>query len=433
MKIYNPLTIPRITFNNVYTDVNEFQLKTIDPIKEIFSESEWMDESNSLINFKGIFLLLKMNFGVRVIRYDNEDSFIEKFNLSLSDLLPDLYAKQQAFITNELKKYLSESSTRSITLNDIGSGTRTGKNNSSNAESSTPNNIKITSVEELSNLPINSANLNGATFNDSRENKNSQITTNFVNDIRRALNTDYTLRIREFMNQLNKHFVSVVPLGSKSSSSNGTPRFKDGTVLELVDYLGVENQLNISNAVIHFSGEIEILQLNIKELNDGKADKLLGRNGIKVSQYESQTIVETSGMQYSLIAGDYIKIFNNEISANVGGKWVLYKSTNPVNPNTGVVPSNFSYLSVNFSLYNIREWFPDKDKYINIVPNTWAFDGINLSFLDELGKPIVRADGEAIYPQLLYYRIDAIPESLKERDKEIKKRGFRYESVIKTR
>lgn len=79
-----------------------FQDKVITPLKIMWDGAEWLNDATSYTKQETIYKLLILKYGDRKIRYDDENIFINRLIFELSDIMPDIYAKQQVFITNQL-------------------------------------------------------------------------------------------------------------------------------------------------------------------------------------------------------------------------------------------------------------------------------------------------------------------------------------------
>lgn len=259
--------------NNIFPNYETFKNDVIDKLNLLFPNVEWLNEQNSYMSFQTLYGLLSLYYGDRNIRYDNAQTFINKFTFDLADLLPDIYAKQQVFINNELKTYLSSAQNRAIKIQGGTTSKRQQNNNSKAANSITPANIVITNANELDRLPITSANLSDITLIDNINSSNEQTNFKYIDDLIKNLTSDYSLRLKEFMNLIKNHFTFIDTSNVKKECDDlykGT-RFRNGYYISNVDYLGVENQeqITLTNSKVQANKiEIEKLQSNIGSLND---------------------------------------------------------------------------------------------------------------------------------------------------------------------
>ena len=250
--------------NNIFPNYGTFKNEVIDKLNLLFPNVEWLNEQNSYMSFQTLYGLLSLHYGDRDIRYDNTQTFINKFTFDLADVLPDIYAKQQVFINNELKTYLSSAQNRAIKIQGGTTSNRQQNNNSKAANSTTPTNIVITNANELDALPITSASLNDITLIDNINTSNEQTNFKYIDDIVKNLNTDYSLRLKEFMNLIKNHFTFIDTSNVQKQCDglyDGT-RFRNGYYVSNVDYLGVENkeQIKLTN------GKIQTNTINIEKL-----------------------------------------------------------------------------------------------------------------------------------------------------------------------
>ena len=255
-------------FNEIYKNFNDFENKTLNILNDLFPNAEWLNNKNSFIKLNKLYQLLDLNFGDRIIRYDNEKIFLKKFNLDLSDILPDLYAKQQVFFKNELGQFLKESKNRGIKFISNASSERNNINKSKQASSFTPVNKIITDPNELQTLPVSSANLNNLEVLENINNENETSNINFIDNLTKSLNTNFSLRLKEFFNMLNKHF-SFLP-NSKNEIINNDPKnwiFKNGYEVKKVDYLGLENKEGINNLNNLININKDKININSGEIN----------------------------------------------------------------------------------------------------------------------------------------------------------------------
>lgn len=258
---------------NIFPNYETFKNDVVDKLNLLFPNVEWLNEQNSYMSFKTLYGLLTLYYGDRDIRYDNEQTFINKFTFDLADILPDIYAKQQVFINNELKTYLSSAQNRAIKIQGGTISNRHQNNNSKAANSITPTNIVITNANELDKLPITSANLSDITLIDNINSSNEQTNFKYIDDLIKNLNSDYSLRLKEFMNMIKNHFTFIDTSNIQKECDglyNGT-RFRNGYYVSNVDYLGVENADQIkltNNNVSKNTNNIDSLKLKMDILNN---------------------------------------------------------------------------------------------------------------------------------------------------------------------
>ena len=273
---------------DVLPTLQTFQDNVISQLTNMFNGAEWLNDTTSYTKQETIYKLLMLKYGDRQIRYDDENIFLNKLIFDLADFLPDIYAKQQVFIKNKLNEFLSDNRNRAVIIDNTSTNSRNTDNNTKFANSSTPLNLVISNANEITNAPISSLNLSNVKFLENYNGNNQQVNYNFVNDLIKTLNSDYSLRLNEFMELLGKHFISVV--GSYYTSVNDAQtvkdepyRFNNGFLVNEVDYLCTDNKQ-----------EINRFNEKLGRLNDQVATK-----------------------QNQLTAGSNISINNNVISANV--------------------------------------------------------------------------------------------------------------------
>lgn len=275
----------------VLPSLQSFKDNVITPLSNMFNGAEWLNDTTSYTKQETIYRLLILKYGDRQIRYDDINIFLNRLVFDLADLLPDIYAKQQVFIKNKLNEFLSDNKNRAIIIDNETTNTRDSNSNSKLGNSSSPLNLVIDSAEQIEQAPITSSNLSNVKLVENYNGNNQQVNYNFVNDLVKTLNADYSLRLNEFMELLGKHFVNVV--GSfyrpqqcnNESVKNELYRFNNGYLVNEVDYLGATNKQ-----------EIDRFNEKLERLSDQVATK-----------------------QNQLTAGDNITIENNVISASVGG------------------------------------------------------------------------------------------------------------------
>lgn len=288
--------------NNIFPNYETFKSDVIDKLILLFPNVEWLDEQNSYMSFQTLYGLLILYYGDRDIRYDNSQTFINKFTFDLADILPDIYAKQQVFINNELKTFLSSARNRAIKIQGSTTNNRQQNNSSKAANSTTPTNMVITTTAELNNLPITSANLSDITLIDNINTSNEQTNFKFIDDLIKNLTSDYSLRLKEFMNLIKNHFTFIDTSDIKKecdSLYDGT-RFRNGYYVSSVDYLGLENQEQIiltNNKVQTNIIEIEKLQSNLGSLKD------------YYKKYQIDSIVQQINIKYNALN---VKVSQNE-------------------------------------------------------------------------------------------------------------------------
>lgn len=273
----------------VLPSLQSFKDNVISQLTNMFNGAEWLNDATSYTKQETIYRLLILKYGDRVIRYDDDNIFLNRLVFDLADLMPDVYAKQQVFIRNQLADYLSSVKNRAVIIDSETTNKRDSDSNSKLGNSSSPLNLIIDSAEQIQQAPITSSNLSNVKLVENYNGNNQQVNYNFVNDLVKTLNADYSLRLNEFMELLGKHFVNVVgsfyrPQQCNNQTVKDEPyRFNNGYVVNEVDYLGTQNK----QAIDGFNEKLE-------RLSDQVATK-----------------------QNQLIAGDNITITNNVISAQL--------------------------------------------------------------------------------------------------------------------
>ncbi len=271
--------------NEIISTYEDFQNKIIKRLEEMWGKKDWLDENNAYMSFNTIFILLDNKYGERGIKYDNEETWIKQLLIRFSDLLPDIFAKQQVFINEQLKEYLSKAENRAVILKGTNISSRDSVNKSKTGSSAAPLDVVISNAEELSQLAITSANLSNMQLIDNFNGANSQENINFVSDIRKALNTDYSLRIEEFLNSLRYLYRNMI-ITSKSCCSPMSRyacKFKNGINVWEVDYKGDSNE--------------EAIQANFEFLNN-RIDNIpagtpyVGVHGIDVNNDNHEITLE---------------------------------------------------------------------------------------------------------------------------------------------
>lgn len=270
----------------VLPNLQSFKDNVISPLINMFNGAEWLNDATTYTKQETIYKLLILKYGDRYIRYDDNTIFLNRLVFDLADLLPDIYAKQQVFIKNKLGEYLSDNKNRAIIIESDITNTRDSNSNSKLGNSSSPLNLVINTADEILNAPVTSANISNVKLLENFKGANQQVNYNFVNDLIKTLDADYSLRINEFMSMLGSHFISIVGSYYKTQNCNQTIKhklymFKNGYEVNNVNYLCSENQ----QAINSFNAKLE-------NLNNQVATK-----------------------QNQLIAGKNITIDNNVISA----------------------------------------------------------------------------------------------------------------------
>ena len=265
-----------------------FQDNVISQLTNMFNGVEWLNDTTSYTKQETIYKLLILKYGDRHIRYDDENIFLNRLVFDLADFLPDIYAKQQVFIKNKLNEFLSDNKNRAVIIDNTSTNSRNTDNNSKFGNSSSPLNLVISNANEITNAPITSLNLSNVKLLENYNGNNQQVNYNFVNDLIKTLNSDYSLRLNEFMELLGKHFISVVGGYYRNTNDIQTVkdepyRFNNGFLVNEVDYLCTDNKQ-----------EINRFNEKLGRLNDQVATK-----------------------QNQLTAGSNISINNNVISANI--------------------------------------------------------------------------------------------------------------------
>ena len=273
---------------DILPTLQTFQDNVITQLTNMFNGVEWLNDATSYTKQETIYKLLMLKYGDRQIRYDDENIFLNRLVFDLADFLPDIYAKQQVFIKNKLNEFLSDNKNRAVVIDNTSTNTRNTDNNTKFGNSSSPLNLVISNANEITNAPITSLNLSNVKLLENYNGNNQQVNYNFVNDLIKTLNNDYSLRLNEFMELLGKHFISVVGGYYRNSNDIQTVkdepyRFNNGYLVNEVDYLCSDNK-----------EEINRFNEKLGRLNDQVATK-----------------------QNQLTAGNNISINNNVISANI--------------------------------------------------------------------------------------------------------------------
>ena len=273
---------------DILPTLQTFQDSVISQLTNMFNGVEWLNDTTSYTKQETIYKLLILKYGDRQIRYDDENIFLNRLVFDLADFLPDIYAKQQVFIKNKLNEFLSDNKNRAVIIDNTSTNSRNTDNNTKFGNSSSPLNLVISNANEITNAPITSLNLSNVKLLENYNGNNQQVNYNFVNDLIKTLNNDYSLRLNEFMELLGKHFISVVGGYYRNSNDIQTVkdepyRFNNGYLVNEVDYLCTDNKQ-----------EINRFNEKLGRLNDQVATK-----------------------QNQLTAGSNISINNNVISANI--------------------------------------------------------------------------------------------------------------------
>ena len=273
---------------DILPTLQTFQDNVITQLTNMFNGVEWLNDTTSYTKQETIYKLLMLKYGDRQIRYDDENIFLNRLVFDLADFLPDIYAKQQVFIKNKLNEFLSDNKNRAVIIDNTSTNSRNTDNNTKFGNSSSPLNLVISNANEITNAPITSLNLSNVKLLENYNGTNQQVNYNFVNDLIKTLNNDYSLRLNEFMELLGKHFISVVGGYYRNTNDIQTVkdepyRFNNGYLVNEVDYLCSDNKQ-----------EINRFNEKLGRLNDQVATK-----------------------QNQLTAGNNISINNNVISANI--------------------------------------------------------------------------------------------------------------------
>ena len=273
---------------DILPTLQTFKDNVISQLTNMFNGAEWLNDTTSYTKQETIYKLLMLKYGDRQIRYDDENIFLNRLVFDLADFLPDIYAKQQVFIKNKLNEFLSDNKNRAVIIDNTSTNSRNTDNNTKFGNSSSPLNLVISNANEITNAPITSLNLSNVKLLENYNGSNQQVNYNFVNDLIKTLNNDYSLRLNEFMELLGKHFISVVGGYYRNQNDIQTVkdepyRFNNGYLVNEVDYLCSDNKQ-----------EINRFNEKLGRLNDQVATK-----------------------QNQLTAGSNISINNNVISANI--------------------------------------------------------------------------------------------------------------------
>ena len=105
----------------VLPNLQSFKDNVITPLTNMFNGAEWLNDATSYTKQETIYRLLILKYGDRVIRYDDVNIFLNRLVFDLADLMPDIYAKQQVFIRNQLTDYLSSVKNRAIYIKSASS------------------------------------------------------------------------------------------------------------------------------------------------------------------------------------------------------------------------------------------------------------------------------------------------------------------------
>lgn len=313
-------------FNEIIRSKQDFDTHILTPLNVLFPNAEWLNETNSLMNYNTLYMVLNLYYGDRRVRYDTKQAFLNKFIFTLADILPDIYTKQLVFVKQELVNYLSSANNRAIKIQGGHTSSKDQRSNTKSGTSTTPTNLTITDPNDIQNLPLNGASINGIQVLDNYNSSNEQTNLNFIGDMIKQLNSDFSLRIQEFVNMLEKHFQSIQTSGPSQDPTDlycGT-RFMNGYYLNEVNYLGIENQEQIkalSGKVQANKNDIDSIKANIngipnmdevkglKDLIDTKQDKLTQ------SQLDSLNNINQVGEAIASNTKDIAKI-NNYVQEN---------------------------------------------------------------------------------------------------------------------
>ena len=333
---------------DILPTLQTFQDNVITQLTNMFNGVEWLNDTTSYTKQETIYKLLMLKYGDRYIRYDDENIFLNRLVFDLADFLPDIYAKQQVFIKNKLNEFLSDNKNRAVIIDNISTNSRNTDNNTKFGNSSSPLNLVISNANEITNAPITSLNLSNVKLLENYNGNNQQVNYNFVNDLIKTLNSDYSLRLNEFMELLGKHFISVV--GSYYRNQNDIQtvkdepyRFNNGYLVNEVDYLCSDNK-----------EEINRFNEKLGRLNDQVATK-----------------------QNQLTAGSNISINNNVISANI-----------PQTDLSNYVQKNGSLQVVNAFVDFYGNIVAKNNGYVDNVDTGARTSMINKEYLEQQLNPI---------------------------------------------
>ena len=399
--------------NNIFPNYETFKNDVIDKLNLLFPNVEWLNEQNSYMSFQTLYGLLSLYYGDRDIRYDNAQTFINKFTFNLADVLPDIYAKQQVFINNELNRYLSSAQNRAIKISGTTNSNRNQNNNSKAANSTTPTNIVITSTAELNNLPITSANLSNIELIDNINSNNEQTNFKYIDDLIKNLTSDYSLRLKEFMNLIKNHFTFIDTSNVQKECDGlyeGT-RFRNGPYVSDVDYLGVENkeQIKLTNGKVQTNTiNIEKLQSSIGSLPDfNNIINTINKNTSDIKVINNEQRVQNNNIQIntndisrinqSLSTYATIVFVNNKLEKYLdkeiynNDKQIIENDIitlkakdiqleNTINTNTTNIQTNTSDISA------IKTQQTQQDNLINQKVNTSDFNNYQQSNNDKINE-----------------------------------------------
>lgn len=245
--------------SQIINNVEQFNNLIIQPIKDVFGDVEWLKD-DGLMNFNKIFFMLDLYYGDRYIGFDNDEIFIKKLKFKLSDLLPDLYYKQQLFLQENLASFLKDYKNRAIKYVDEGTSAKDSKNRSNTGNSSAPVNKIITDPMELSDIPLTQATLNSMEFLENYNTKNERTSINFLNNIKSNWNTDFTLHIEEWLNHLKGLYANIIIDYVDEENEPKYYRFMNGYNVYEVDYLGTENKNRLDQ-------QLSLINKNIDNIN----------------------------------------------------------------------------------------------------------------------------------------------------------------------
>ena len=335
-----------IKLSEVFTNYGDYQIKVIDVIKLNYVGAEWLDDALNYTKQESLYNLLMLKYGDRYIRYDNVDIFINKLIFDLTDILPDIFAKQQVFIKNKLAEFLSDEKNRAVIIDSTSANTRDSNSNSKVGNSASPLNLVINTADEILNAPITSSNLSNIKLLENYDGKSNQVNYNFVNDLVKTLNADYSLRLSEFMSFLSKHFVSVVGGYYRPNRCNDTIKgdgatFNNGYKVNEVNYYGEENK----QAIQYLSGKVEANTTSIQIINGKIVDLQDEINNIDVSgiKKDIENIKQEQEVQNNEIENIKQEVQNTEIE-NLNEK--VNQNTSDINTVRAIAEGNTGAINL---------------------------------------------------------------------------------------
>ena len=260
----------KIKQREILTNLDDFNNKVINKISSVFNDVEWLN-NDGYMNIDKIFFMLDLYYGDRYINFDNQEIFLKKLIFKLSDLLPDIYYKQQLFLQDKLAEFLRDYKNRCIKYVDDGSTQKDSKNRNNMGMSSASVNRIITDPLELQDIPLTQASLNSMEFLENYNSKNERSNINFLSNLKNLWNSDFTLHVEEWLRHLTGLYYNLVDVyNCEDEEEKEYYIFRNNYAVPDVDYLCVENKDKLDQQLALINNNRDDINIIYSKLNDIK-------------------------------------------------------------------------------------------------------------------------------------------------------------------